>query len=128
MRTSHVVLCRGRLGAHRRIAPSCGSNSELHNSRVEDPQNNTGIFHIQETFFKGMYTFIMLCLVVLSSQLLHLRVIHLQRENNLITGFHADTNLLPGSVMSTHGKHGLKVHCSEGNKSRKNWMSGCPVF
>lgn len=63
MRTSHVVLCRGRLGAHGRIPPSCGSNSELHNLQAEDPQTNTGIFQIQGTIFKGIYNLLFLAVL-----------------------------------------------------------------
>lgn len=59
MRNSHVVLCIGMLEAHRRIAPSCGSNGELHNSQAEDPQTNTRIFQTQGTLKKteNMETF-----------------------------------------------------------------------
>lgn len=41
-------------------------------------------------------------------------------------GLHTDINFLPDCVMGTHGKHGLKAHCSAKHKIRENSISACP--
>lgn len=41
-------------------------------------------------------------------------------------GLHTNIHFLPDCVMGTHGKHGLKAHCSAKHKISKNSISGMP--